>query len=576
MSHVGIDNLSDFHRFTVDHYQDFWRTIITTLNIQFKKQPQQICDLTNGPEAPSWLPHAKMNIVDSCFTGNPGEIALIYQIDNVIQEMTYAALESLSNQIANSLIARGFKNQDAIAIIMPMNHYAVALYLGIIKMGGIVVSIADSFSSDEIATRLHIANAKAVFTQHVTAWAGRKLQLYDKISQTNIPCIILTPDPNHTSPKRPQDITWDHFLLSDQKFESYSADPMQMINILFSSGTTALPKAIPWTHVTPIKAASDAYFHQNIQSHDILAWPTNLGWMMGPWLVFAALINKATIALYTDTPMEKPFGEFVQNAHVTMLGIVPTLVARWRRSKCMESFDWQQIKVFSSTGECSHEDDMSYLMSLAGGKPIIEYCGGTEIGGAYLSSTVIQDNYPSLFSTPTMGTNFVLLDDKKQIANEGEVAIITPAIGLSTVLLNNNHHDIYFKDMPKGPHGETMRRHGDALKKLKNGYYRMLGRTDDTMNLGGIKVSAVEIERALSDIPELIETAAIGRTGNHRFTELVIYAVTTNQCNKSTIMQQMQNQINRKLNPLFKIHEIIYIDALPKTASNKMVRRLLS
>src|SRR3990167_10796220 len=134
--------------------------------------------------------------------------------------------------------------------------------------------------------------------------------------------------------------------------------------------------------------------------------------MMGPWLIFAALINQATLVLYTETPQTKAFGEFIEKAKITMLGVVPTLVANWRQSKCMETLNWQTIKIFSSTGECSNESDMSYLMKLGGGKPIIEYCGGTEIGGAYLSSTVIQDNYPAQFSTPTMGTQFFILDEK--------------------------------------------------------------------------------------------------------------------------------------------------------------------
>src|SRR3990167_8623735 len=197
---------------------------------------------------------------------------------------------------------------------------------------------------------------------------------------------------------------------------------MSYCNILFSSGTTGDPKAIPWSHTTAIKAASDAYLHHNIQPEDVLAWPTNLGWMMGPWLIFAALINNATLALYPDAPHRRAFGQFIQDAKVTMLGVVPTLVANWRETHCMEGLDWNAIKLFSSTGECSNQDDMRYLMSLANNKPIIEYCGGTEIGGSYITSTVIEKNYPSLFTTPAMGIDFILLDDSGHPTDNGEVA----------------------------------------------------------------------------------------------------------------------------------------------------------
>ena len=123
---------------------------------------------------------------------------------------------------------------------------------------------------------------------------------------------------------------------------------------------------------------------------------------MGPWLVFAALINRATIALYNDAPVGETFGRFVQDAKVTMLGVVPTLVRTWRASRCMEDCDWSSVRCLSSTGEASNPEDMFYLSWLAGFKPIIEYCGGTEIGGAYISSSVVQPNVAGLFPRPRL------------------------------------------------------------------------------------------------------------------------------------------------------------------------------
>ena len=290
----------------------------------------------------------------------------------------------LSNRIANSLVKQGFVSGDAIGIAMPMNQFAVAIYLGIIKMGGIVVSIADSFSSEEIAIRLNITQAKAIFTQDFLYWGDKKLPLYEKVCHDTHPAkiIVLPSDVHVTLPLRKSDIAWEDFLVENNQFTAVSCDPMTPCNILFSSGTTGTPKAIIWNHTTPIKVASDAFFHQNISSRDVLAFPTNLGWMMGPWLIFAALINHGCIAAYTGAPKDREFGEFIERAHVTMLGVVPTLVATWRQSHCMENLDWSAIKVFTSTGECSNPEDMLYLMSLAGYKPITNI-GGTEIGVLY-------------------------------------------------------------------------------------------------------------------------------------------------------------------------------------------------
>ena len=96
------------------------------------------------------------------------------------------------------------------------------------------------------------------------------------------------------------------------------------------------PKAIPWTHVTPIRCAANAFFHHDVREGDTVAWPTNLGWMMGPWLLFAALLNGATIALFQGSPLGRDFGIFVQQAGVTMLGLVPSIAKTWRATNCMQ------------------------------------------------------------------------------------------------------------------------------------------------------------------------------------------------------------------------------------------------
>lgn len=577
MNEINIPTRKKFHKWSVTHHEEFWQLMLTKLNIVFRKKPEKICDLDQGIETPNWLPYAKMNIVESCFTAAPDKTAIIY-LDNYgnLQAMSYGELNRFSNNIANSLIQQGLVAGDAIAIDMPMTKEAVAIYLGILKIGGVVVSIADSFSSDEIAARLRISHAKAIFTQDYIIRSEKLLPLYEKVTAANAPkTIVYITQDEPTLTLRNDDIIWQDFLIANDHFTPHECDPMDACNILFSSGTTGDPKAIPWNHTTPIKAASDAFLHQNIQKDDVLSWPTNLGWMMGPWLIFAALINRAAIALYHDAPKDHHFGQFVQDANVTMLGVVPTLVATWRQTNCMQGLNWHSIKVFSSTGECSNADDMLYLMSLANYKPVIEYCGGTEIGGSYLTSTVIDKNYPSLFTTPAMGIKFILLNERGKKSANGEVALIPPSIGLSTQLLNADHHKIYFENMPRYKE-KILRRHGDQAQRFSNKCYAILGRIDDTMNLGGIKVSSAEIERVLTGIEDIIESAAIAVTPPyHGPSLLVIYAATSATLDKKTVKATMQERINKHLNPLFRISDVVFINELPKTASNKIMRRVL-
>ncbi len=571
-------SVKEFHAWSVNQFADFWKYMITKLDIVFSIKPTAICDLSRGVEHPNWLVGARFNIVDSCFNANPDHIAVIQQKkQGPIQRFSYAELNQLSNRVANSLIKNGFTKGDAIAIDMPMHFYAVAIYLGIIKMGGIVVSIADSFSQEETALRLRIANTKGIFTQDCIVRNDKTIPLYEKIITADTPIAIVLPENErlHIS-LRKNDMAWQDFLVNENQFDAEMCDASTPCNILFSSGTTGEPKAIPWTHATAIKAASDAYLHHDIHANDVLAWPTSLGWMMGPWLVFAGLINQATIALYEDIPRDRYFGEFVQDAEITVLGVVPTLVAAWRQSGCMQGLDWHRIKCFSSTGECSNPEDMLYLMSLAGYKPIIEYCGGTEIGGAYVTSTLLENNYPSIFTTKAFGSDFVLLDESGQLAKQGEVALIPPSLGLSLTVLNADHHKIYFADMPQTSDGKIVRRHGDQIQEVAPERYCILGRTDDTMNLGGIKVSSAEIERALVGIEHIIEMAAIAVAPKQGGPScLVIFAATEHDLDKDVIKKIMQSKLNKQLNPLFKIHDVVLVRELPKTTSNKIMRRVL-
>src|SRR3990167_1988069 len=358
MTELNFPDYHSLHHWSHRHYDEFWMKMLKKLNIQFDQIYKEVVDLENGVEAPIWLPGAKLNIATSCFNATENAIAIIYQDENENRKLfTYGELNALSNRVANSL-KDSVKVGDTIAIIMPMTIEAVAIYLGIVKAGCCVVSIADSFAPDEISTRLRIAKAKLVFTQDIILRDNKKLQHYDKIIAAKAPATIVVTIDKDTRIKRQEDLLWLDFLNDQAEFQAVSCDPSAYTNILFSSGTTGDPKAIPWTHTTPIKCGSDAYLHQNVQANDIICWPTNLGWMMGPWLIYASLLNKATIALYDGVPNGAAFGKFIQETKVTFLGVVPTLVNAWRNSACMETFDWRSINVFSSTGECSNRDDM--------------------------------------------------------------------------------------------------------------------------------------------------------------------------------------------------------------------------
>ena len=577
MAELHIKTYPEFQAWSIANRDTFWQMMIEALGIKATEIYTEARKDATGISTKL----AQLNIVESCFNAPDDAIAIVTQRENDenLSTLTYHELESLTNRVANGLVDMGIKQGDSVAINMPMTAESVAIYLGIVKAGCVVVGIADSFAPEEITTRLRIGNAKAVFTQDYINRAGKRLPLSEKVIAANAPkAVVLSCESGElvAQIQRENDMTWGDFLSDTETFTAVPCHPDANTNILFSSGTTGEPKAIPWTHTTPIKAAADAHLHHDIHPGDVLAWHTNLGWMMGPWLIYASLINKATIALYDGgSPTGRDFGVFVQHAKVSMLGVVPTLVRAWQRTACMHGLDWHAIRAFSSTGECSNPEEMLYLMALAGYKPVIEYCGGTEIGGGYLTGTRVQPAAPSTFTTPALGVDFLLFNENGELTDNGEVFIMPPSLGLSTSLLNADHDEVYFAGTPQ----PNLRRHGDAIERLGGGYYRAHGRVDDTMNLSGIKVSSAEIEEVLNTLEDIQETAAVAvspKDGGP--SQLVIYTVLVASSAapaKQELHATLQAALSKHLNPLFRIHDVVIVDALPRTASNKVMRRLL-
>jgi acetyl-CoA synthetase len=574
---LGQPDYAAFHRWSVRHRAEFWEDALAVLGIAFETAPSSVLELADGVEDARWLAGARMNIARSCFQADDDAVAIVFQRDGgTLERMTCAQLDAATTRFASALRAFGAGPGTAVAIAMPMTVESVVAYLGIVRAGCVVVSVADSFAPDEIRTRLRIAGASVAVTQDVIVRGGKTLPMAQKVFDAGARACIVVPRAGDSAVAlRPADRHWDAFMAGSGTKDDHIAAPDDPTNILFSSGTTGDPKAIPWTHLTPIKCAMDGHYHHDIHAGDVVAWPTNLGWMMGPWLIYASLVNRATMALCDHAPNTPAFCHFVQEARVTMLGVVPSLVKAWRGGDMTTGCDWTSIRAFSSTGEASNADDYLWLMARARYRPVVEYCGGTEIGGGYLTQSLTVPSSPATFSTAALGLDVRILDEATHPAHAGELFLVPPSIGLSQRLLNRDHHEVYFADVPTGPVGETLRRPGDQIEMTAGGYFRAHGRADDTMNLGGIKVSSAEIERAVQGTPGVSDIAAIAIDPDDGGPSRLVLYVVGSGLDPADVKTIAQRAIAAKLNPLFRVHDVCVVDTLPRTASNKVMRRVL-
>ncbi|KAK3037046.1 hypothetical protein RJ639_031620 [Escallonia herrerae] len=323
--------------------QVYWSIVLKELPILFREPPNCILDTSDkSKHGGTWLPGSVLNIAECCLLPSdyPAKkddgIAIVWRDegcdDSNVNQMTLKELREQVMFVANALDAMFLKG-DAIAIDMPMTVSAVIIYLAIVLAGLVVVSIADSFAAKEIATRLRVSKAKAVFTQDFIVRGGRRFPLYSRVVEAAPSKAIVIPaaGDNVNIELREQDLSWKDFLSRAHNLpRPHDFSPVyqpieSMTNILFSSGTTGDPKAIAWTQLSPIRSAADFWAHIDVQSGDVFCWPTNLGWGMGPVLLYSCFLNGATLALYHGSPLGRDFGKFVQ----MNFDIWPSTVKDW-------------------------------------------------------------------------------------------------------------------------------------------------------------------------------------------------------------------------------------------------------
>eukprot|EP00210_Caulerpa_lentillifera_P003183 g3042.t1 len=590
----ATEQLEKLINIAVNDPEIYWTKVLQFAKIEFKVAPQRVLEHAEDADGVTWFPGSQLNIADIVLNKiRNKKDAIIWQEENVqteeLQTMSGEELRELSFRIA-AAISKVHVKGSCIAVYLPMTALSVAIYLGIVLAGCVVVSIADSFAAPEVKSRLQITKSSVIFTQDVILRAGRVHSLYEKISDIeDLQCIVIPAGATSLKVElKSGDLSFDQFLACTfgQDFQPVICHPYSHTNILFSSGTTGIPKGISWTHLTPLKCGIDGMFYQDIRTSSVVCWPTNLGWMMGPWLLYASFLNEATMALYQGSPTSPEFCKFVESAKVTMLGVIPSIVRHWKHKDMKKDCDWSQIRCFSSTGEASSYDEYHWLMAQAGYVPIIEYCGGTEIGGAYITSCMLHTQTPSGFTLPVLGSKVVVLHDssvtdiRDVCTFVGELALVPPTLGLSQMLLNKDHKKEYYMGMTRyGPYNYNLRRHGDVFEKNSQRFYFSRGRADDTMNLGGIKVSCIELEyTVMRKVSEIKEAAAVSYTyGTGGPEELALFLVlhSKDEIDLIKLKQECQNAIKAEINPLFKVSQVLLRDKLPRTSTNKITRNVL-
>jgi acetyl-CoA synthetase len=353
--------------------------------------------------------------------------------------------------------------------------------------------------------------------------------------------------------------------------------------ILYTSGTTGKPKGIAHTHCSfPIKAAQDMAFGTDVGKGTRISWITDIGWMMGPWLIYGALLNGATIVIYDgapDYPEADRMWEFCAKHKVEVLGISPTLVRALatKGDDLPKKHDLSNLRAFASTGEPWNPAPWWWLFEKVGNSklPIINYSGGTEISGGILMGNPLLPQKPCSFPAPCPGIDAYILDDKGESvgANQvGELAIKKPWIGMARGFWQERERylETYWSRF------ENIWVHGDFAMKDKDGHWFILGRSDDTLKVAGKRVGPAEVESLLVAHENVVEAAVIGVPDEMKGTAMVAFCVLkTETDDASTLALELKQLVAKDMGKPLAPSRILFVSALPKTRNAKVMRRVI-
>lgn len=608
---LGFTSLEEFQRASVSDVAWFWDAMLRELDVRFYEPYSQVVDLSGGIQFSKWCVGGKMNIVHNCldkYIGTPKENQLAVKWEGeegATRTLTYAQLDRQVTLIANGLRALGLGKGDAIGVFMPMTPEIVIAVLAIAKLGAVFLPLFSGYGAGAASVRLNDAGAKALFTADGTFRRGQVVPMKQTADETvaqspTVRHVIVLPraknrvEMQHGANGAPRDYWWDEIVTLG---DSYSPLPVgggagdksgtertnaeDLLMLIYTSGTTGSPKGAVHTHCGfPVKAAQDMYHGLDVKPGDTLFWMTDMGWMMGPWQVYGALLLGATMFLYDgapDYPAPNRVWAMVERHDISLLGLSPTFVRALMKygDEPVKKYSLKSLRAFASTGEPWNPTPWLWLFNTVGGGtlPIINYSGGTEISGGILMGNFLTPQKPGSFAGPLPGMDADVVDENGNSVRGrvGELIIRQPWIGMTRGFWQNSRRylDAYWSRF------SNVWVHGDFCAVDDDGLWYILGRSDDVIKVAGKRLGPAEVESALAKHPAVQESAAIGVPDDLKGEAVVCFVMLRpDHADADVLHQELRELLADELGKALLPKAIYFVNDLPRTRNAKIMRRV--
>ena len=595
MRRLELPDYDALYAFSVERPDAFWKATLEQMGIEWFEPFEGYVDLSRGVMWPEWFPGGKLNLAHNATTRHARserarQLALIWEGENgTVVRLTYRELDQQVAQAAAALRELGVGRGDRVGLFLPMLPETAVAFLATARIGAIAIPIFSGYGAEATATRLADAGARLLVTADGFLRRGRVVPMkpvadeaLERAPSVEKVLVVRRVDGGYPM-KEGRDLWWDEAVgrrPADAPTEVMgSMDPFMLI---YTSGTTGRPKGTVHYHAGfPLKAAQDMAHLFDLRPGELMFWFTDMGWMMGPWAILGSLLLGSTVFLYEgapDYPGPDRLWQMVARHGITHLGISPTLIRALipHGEEPVKKHDLSSLRVLGSTGEPWNPEPYQWFFQTVGGGrcPIVNYSGGTEVSGGILGCTVFKPIAEASFNTPAPGIKAAVLNDEGEpvVGQVGELAVLAPWPGMTKGFWNDpeRYERTYwsrFKDVWV---------HGDWALVDEEGYWFILGRSDDTLKIAGKRVGPAELESAAIRHPAVQEAGAVGVPHEVKGEVPVLFVVLRPEFEGSEeLAAEIAEKVAEVLGKPMKPAAVHFVSDLPKTRNAKVMRRLL-
>ena len=543
-----------------------------------------------------WFVGGKTNVSYNCIDRNleshGDKTAIIWEGEpGDVRTFTYKQLHSEVSRLANAFKKAGVEQGDVVSIYMPMVPELAFAMLACARIGAVHSVIFAGFSAESIADRNNDASAKVQLTADGGYRRGKVLALKEIVdealekSPTVETCIVLNRTDTQVSMKEGRDIWWHELLASvDDHCPAEPLDSESPLFILYTSGSTGKPKGIK--HTTAgynLYAKKTFQWVFDVRDNDIYWCTADCGWITGhSYIVYGPLSAGATCVMFEGAPnypAEDRFWDLVEKHKVTILYTAPTAIRAFIKwgDEHVEKHDLSSLRLLGTVGEGINPEAWMWYHEKIGGQrcPIVDTWWQTETGGIMMSPLPgAVPTKPGSCTKPLPGIIPAILDETGEPVgeNQGGMLVMThPWPGMLRGIWGDN--DRYREQYWSKFEGKYLA--GDNARCDEDGYYWIMGRIDDVINVSGHRLSTIEVESALVSHPNVAEAAAVGRKDEIKGQAVAVFVTLVDVEASDEMKQELKMHVRKEIGALAQPDDIRFTSALPKTRSGKIMRRLL-